>query len=182
MWRAGRGGAEVHRRAAYRVRRVRRQAQEGVLRGGDRLQGFGLLPYGLKERLGCGGQGQAVGRFFRQDALDRIGLLQRQWFARQWFERQRFGGQAGRQEVRVGVAPGQVVILEREGRLTGHGRPGDVVVPFGQHRRCRRFRVLRVPRRRRAGQDRHPVRGAERPGYGGRGVRPPGRLPAPARP
>ena len=37
----------------------------------------------------------------------------------------RFGGQVGRQEVRVGARPGQVVILEREGRLTGHGRPGD---------------------------------------------------------
>ena len=48
---------------------------------------------------------------------------------------------------------------------------------------CRRGgRLLRVPRRRRRGQDRHPVRGAERPGHGGRGGWPPGRVPAPARP
>ena len=38
---------------------------------------------------GRGGQGQAVGRFPGQDALERIGL-----------QRQRLGGQVGRQEVR----------------------------------------------------------------------------------
>ena len=54
--------------------------------------------------------------------------------------------------------PGQVVSREREGRLSGHGRPGGPtggsrgVVPPGQHRRRRRFGLLRVQRTRRRGQ------------------------------
>ena len=40
---------------------VRRQAQEGVLPGGDRLQGLGLLPHGQPEKRhgrGSGDQGE----------------------------------------------------------------------------------------------------------------------------
>src|SRR6476619_2714162 len=84
---------------------VRRQAQEGVLPGGDRLQGLGLLPHGQpEERHGRGSGHQGQGQVACRVLLLYLGLRQKQ----------RHGGQARRQEGRAR----QVLIREREGRLS----------------------------------------------------------------
>ena len=104
------------------MRRVRRQAQEGVLPGGDRLQGLGLLPYGLKERLRA-----AVSAVKDKPSGDSSAKTPSTESASNG-SGSNGGGSADKSAAKkseLGARPGQVVILEREGRLTGHGRPGD---------------------------------------------------------
>src|ERR1700750_2848166 len=63
---------------------VRRQAQEGVLPGGDRLQGLGLLPHGQpEERHGRGSGDQGQGQVARRVLLLYPGLRQQQPHSRQ---------------------------------------------------------------------------------------------------
>src|SRR5215510_10659327 len=51
MWWSARGGAEIHRRPADRARGMRGPAAQGLLAGGHRFQGLGLLPYRQPERV-----------------------------------------------------------------------------------------------------------------------------------